>query len=211
MPIPFTCRVSATARLSDQADLADGRRLRRVRSTDAVVEAFLELVERGASSPTAQQVAERSGVSLRTVFRLFDDSRAMHAAAITRQTRRIQELMTEVPLDLPLDDRVRLLVTERAAVFEAIAPVRRLAVRLTDDNAIAAGLDRHHRELRREIERVLAAELATLAPVQRRQTLAALDAAGSWETWDQLRRVQALGVRTAERVVVQTILALLNN
>ena len=51
----------------------DGRRARRHRNTDAVLDAVHELFVEGHLLPTVEDVARRSGVSLRSVYRYFPD------------------------------------------------------------------------------------------------------------------------------------------
>ena len=51
----------------------DGRILRSVKSQKLIVEACIKLFKEGKFVPTAQLVANESGVGIRTVFRLFDD------------------------------------------------------------------------------------------------------------------------------------------
>ena len=51
----------------------DGRILRSVKSQKLIVEACIKLFKEGNFMPTAQLVANESGVGIRTVFRLFDD------------------------------------------------------------------------------------------------------------------------------------------
>jgi hypothetical protein len=51
----------------------DGRHLRSVKSQKLIVEACIKLFKAGNVELTAQQVADESGVGIRTVFRLFDD------------------------------------------------------------------------------------------------------------------------------------------
>ena len=51
----------------------DGRILRSVKSQKLIVEACIKLFKEGNFVPTAQLVANESGVGIRTVFRLFDD------------------------------------------------------------------------------------------------------------------------------------------
>jgi hypothetical protein len=41
--------------------------------------------------------------------------------------------------------------------------------------------------------------------VRRPDALSAIDVAASWETWDQLRRVQGLSITSSGRVVRQLI------
>ena len=51
----------------------DGRILRSVKSQKLIVDACIKLFREGNLEPTAQQVADESGIAIRTVFRQFDD------------------------------------------------------------------------------------------------------------------------------------------
>jgi hypothetical protein len=51
----------------------DGRNLRSINSQKLIVDACIKLFKAGNLEPTAQQVADESGVGIRTVFRQFDD------------------------------------------------------------------------------------------------------------------------------------------
>ena len=51
----------------------DGRILRSVKSQKLIVEAAIKLFKAGNFEPTAQLIANESGVGIRTVFRQFDD------------------------------------------------------------------------------------------------------------------------------------------
>jgi AcrR family transcriptional regulator len=57
----------------------DGRRLRSERSREAIIDVMLTLIEEGALIPTAQQVSERAGVGIRSVFRHFSDMAGLFA------------------------------------------------------------------------------------------------------------------------------------
>ena len=63
------------------------------------VTALLDLLDEGVIRPTAQQVAERSGVSLRSIFRIFDDVESLNAAACARQVTRVRHLFIDVPAE----------------------------------------------------------------------------------------------------------------
>jgi AcrR family transcriptional regulator len=185
----------------------DGRSLRRQRTEQAAVDAILDLLNEGVVQPTAQEVSDRSGVSMRSIFRLFQDMEALHAAAIERQLARVGPLLADVPATGPVTDRIAALTDDRARFFEAVAPVRRLAVRRSAQSpALRSGLARGDRHFRSQVATVFAAELAT-APDD--DLLDALDAATSWEAWDRLRRAQDLSVAAARRVTALTLTALL--
>src|SRR5688572_25034848 len=97
-----------TTQLPDVADLpVDGRRARRHRSRDLAVDALLDLLNEGIARPTAQQVAERSGVSLRSIFRIFDDVQSLHMAASERQMSRVRHLFVDIVASGTLEERVQ--------------------------------------------------------------------------------------------------------
>jgi AcrR family transcriptional regulator len=187
--------------------VTDGRVLRRVRSKEAAVDAILDLLREGEAFPTAQQVAERSGVSLRSIFRLFEDVEGLHAAAIQRQAGRIAALLTELPAGGSIANRVAALVESRATVWEAIAPVRRHAIRVAAASpVIATELARTRRFFRRQVRDLFAAEVEGDADL-----LDALDAAASWETWELLRTGHGLSKTATQRVVTRTFTSLLED
>jgi TetR/AcrR family transcriptional regulator of autoinduction and epiphytic fitness len=193
--------------VGDRAAAVDGRHLRRQRSQDAVIEAILDLLSEGQAQPTAVLVSERSGVSMRSIFRLFDDMEALHRAAIARQSQRVTAMLVPLPSAGPLADRVAPIVENRAVIFEAIAPVRRLAVRLAPDSPpIRAELARASQLFRGQVAEVFAPELVGAADAG--SLLDALDVATSWETWERLRVGQGLDVRAAAAAVTLTVTAL---
>jgi AcrR family transcriptional regulator len=184
------------------ADVADGRTLRRLRNEERAVDAFLDLLAEGNERPTAQQVAARSGVSIRSIFRLFEDVDSLHVAAIARQAHHVAELQQPIAASGPVGVRIDAVVAGLTAVYEDIAPLRRLAMRVAHTSpTIAAGLARHRRLTRSQLRRTFASELAALPARDRSDATDALEAATSWETWDGLRTGQALPPATARRIV----------
>jgi AcrR family transcriptional regulator len=162
----------------------------------------LDLIAEGVPSPTAQQIADRSGISIRTVFRLTEDVESLHAAAVQHQVDRIAPLFVPLPTEGSTDERIRALVANRAVIYEAIAPVRRIAERLAPGSpGIARGLEYNHRFLRSQVAEVFDTELSQMKRPLARDALDAADVASSWETWDQLRRVRKLSVEESARVV----------
>ena len=64
-------QVRSTGSISN--DKSDGRLLRSERSRRLIIESMINLVDEGFLVPTAQQVAQRADVGIRSVFRHFDD------------------------------------------------------------------------------------------------------------------------------------------
>src|SRR5262249_58735411 len=59
----------------------DGRRLRSERTRQAIIEAFMWLLRRKPSIPTAFQIAQEAGCSTRSLFDRFADLDALSVAA----------------------------------------------------------------------------------------------------------------------------------
>jgi AcrR family transcriptional regulator len=203
-PVPTSTRTHLTSSTVPE----DGRRARRHRSRDLAVDAVLDLLNDGVSRPTAQQVAERSGVSLRSIFRIFDDVETLHATAAAKQQDRVRHLFVNVDPDGALADRVDAIARVTAGVYSTVAPVRRAALRAAAGSPILQDeLDRARVWLRKEIDRVFEHELAGLADDG--VTYAAVEAALSFEAWDQLRSGQKMSAAHAKDVTTRTLLALL--
>jgi TetR/AcrR family transcriptional regulator of autoinduction and epiphytic fitness len=184
----------------------DGRLARSERSRRAVVAALLDLFEDGELRPTAAQIAQRAGVSLRSVFQHFESLETLFAAAADVQMERLAPLLVPIPTGGSFSARLTMLVTRRSRVLEAVSPVRRASLRMEPfSNEVRSRLETARARGRREAERVFATELAALAPATRREIAAALGAAASWSTWEHLRRHQGLNVERARRVMARMI------
>jgi AcrR family transcriptional regulator len=204
---------SAAARQSDDTPTTgtvDGRRARGERSKDAVVDAILALIREGDERPGAAEIAERAGVSMRSVFRHFDDLESLRAAAIERHTAAMLPLFH---LDDPggsVDDRVEALVGQRVRLYEEITPVRVVGERMKRQSpSIAEGLAAARVGLRDQVADLFAPELESLGPAERRDRLDAIEAATSWAVWHLLRTDQQLPIRRARAVMVLSTTALL--
>ena len=185
----------------------DGRRARRHRSRDLAVDALLDLLNEGIARPTAQQVAERSGVSLRSIFRIFDDVQSLHMAASDRQMSRVRHLFVDIVATGTLEDRVRATVATTTRLYEQVAPIRRAALRAAPESApLQLQLSRARGWLRAEIDRVFADELERLDDPD---LTGAVEAVLSFEAWDQLRSAQGRSVARAAASVTRAVMTLL--
>jgi len=185
----------------------DGRRARRQRSRDLAVDAMLDLIDEGVLRPTAQQVADRSGVSLRSIFRIFEDVQSLHEAATARQASRVGHLFVPIVAVGDLEQRAAATAAALARLYEAVGPIRRAALRLAPESEVfAERLRQARRWLRDELDRVFQPELERVDLPTRS---AALEALCSFEAWDQLRRGQELAEPDATAVVRTTIVDLI--
>jgi TetR/AcrR family transcriptional regulator, regulator of autoinduction and epiphytic fitness len=147
----------------------------------------LALINDGNLRPTAREVADRAGVSLRSVYVHFDDVEALFVAASARHIERLQSLRLACDPEAPLDERVATLVESRRRIYEAGAQVRR-AARLQEpfSPALQRAMDYGRRSGRAEIDAVFASELAAVPTGRRHRLRAALEVAVGASTWDML-------------------------
>jgi len=181
--------------------ISDGRLERGQRNRAAIVRALFDLVGEGVLQPTAQQVADRAGVGIRTVFRHFADMESLLSEVNGRVREHALPLFQEASSGGGLEERARELVERRVRLFERIAPYKR-----------SGNLQRwRSRVVEREqaiMVRKLRADLLGWLPELQSaepETVEALDAALSFEVWDRLRTDQRLGRERAraalERIV----------
>jgi AcrR family transcriptional regulator len=188
-----------------ESELAsDGRVRRGERSGQAIVGALLGLVGEGILEPTAQQVAARAGVGIRTVFRRFSDMESLFAEMSARVQAEALPLVLGSRPTGGLEERARAVVDQRAAFFERIASYKRSAnLKRWRSPFLRDGHARLVRGLRADLTRWLP-ELRS-AP---EDVVNALDLVTSFEAWDRLRTEQRLGRERAQAVVERMVLAL---
>ena len=183
----------------------DGRVVRGERNRQAIADALLACYEDGILRPSAAEVAERAGVSVRSVHNHFADMESLVESVAQQRWERFEASRPPLPgLDLPLQERVATLVNNRTTFFEQVAPVRRATALFVHESAVIADvrvrLDARLREL---LGYAFSPELARHGE----DLLEALDVMASWETWEHLRVAQGLSVTRARRVLVAMMLA----
>lgn len=186
----------------------DGRNLRAEKNRKLVAEAFLKLLVDGESNPTAQMISERSGVSTSTLFRLYEDLEALHIAVLAARVEQLREYFVDVPIQLPLNERVRQLVKLRSSYYEKVGNVRRYAVaRRRVSKLVDKLLSKNEKWFYSQVQRLFADEMSELE--QAEGVSLGVDNITSWESWERLRTVQKLSVKRAKLVVEATLMRLL--
>jgi TetR/AcrR family transcriptional regulator, regulator of autoinduction and epiphytic fitness len=190
----------------DEPTRVDGRTARGQRTRAAVVDALLALQEEGDLEPTAQRVAARAGVALRTVFGHFSDMETLWAQAGERELAKIAALADVPSGDLPLDERVERFCASRARVLEAVLPVLR-AARLREHASAAL---RRNREIfaeagDAEVDLVFATELEPLDEAERAVVRSAFHVVAGGTAWELLRCQRGLDVEQASEVLLRSV------
>lgn len=146
--------------LLEMADGADGRNLRRTRNVDVVVDAMLDLLAEGNLWPSAADIAARSGLSERSVYRYFDDLDALAQVAVEAQMERAEHLFQPLGAHGTRDERLDRLVRHRVRMFGEIGGVLHAArLRASLREVVAAALALRQRQLRAQLQELFPEEL----------------------------------------------------
>lgn len=184
---------------------SDGRRRRAQNSRQRIVAAMIELVAEGRITPSAEEVAARASVGLRTVFRHFSDMESLYAALTSALAEQYE--MWLIPFEsMAWQDQLEEIIERRTATYERLLPFKRAgdAHRHTSA-AIQAEHARIRALLRQRLRTFLPKSIASDAA--RFETL---DLMLSFEVWQRLRDEQMLEVVEARALIRNEVLRLAN-
>ncbi len=190
----------------------DGRTARRDRNSDAVLDTVHEMFVEGNFSPSVEDVAARSGVSLRSVYRYFEDTEALLHLAIERRTALVGELYALDELgEGTLAERVLSLVNQRLVIHSKLAPTIRAAMLRAPFSPQIAEQVRQRRDLlAAQVGEQFAREVGVLPRSRGEELLASIDALCSFDTMEELRVRRGMSISRARRVMVSSVTALLS-
>lgn len=200
----FEDRGSAAGPKPERGDKLDGRRARSHDSKRKIVAAMIDLVAEGNPSPTAEAVAARANVSLRTVFRHFEEMDNLYQEIAAAVFERIWPYV-EVPLP-PGDWPTKLdgIIQRRVEVFEQIRAFKTaIDVHRHRSGAVLA---QYHRIA--DISRQLLDRSVPEAIRADRSTMEILSLLLSIEAWQRLIEQQGLSPTDAGALLRRAALAL---
>lgn len=185
------------ASMPDKNKKPDGRLLRSERSRQLIIDAMQELVEEGVLVPTAQTVADRAGVGIRTVFRHFADMETLFATMDVELRASYEDLFLGGDRAGTLPERILHAIERRAAAWEKLSStILSTRAQMWRSPVLQKNYARNQRGLRKDLAAWLP-EITDLT-AERRE---AVDAAASFETWDRLRSQQGLSKKASMEVV----------
>jgi AcrR family transcriptional regulator len=193
----------------------DGRQSRTARSRLAICEACLDLVQEGALQPSADQIAERAGVSRRSIFNHFGDLAELYDAVVEVGMERCAPLLEHISEREPIARRVDHLVRVRSEFLEATSAFTRALtaqalVGPAADEAlrVSRNAGRNHHQ---EVERLFHRDLLGLASSEREEVLEAIAAATSHALWESLRRGRGKSMPRARAVMRRMLTSILRD
>jgi AcrR family transcriptional regulator len=176
----------------------DGRRLRSERTRQTIIEAYLALLRENPQVPTAAQIAERAGYSVRSIFERFPDLLSLRIAATDYvfAVGNAQAAPQHVDSDRPT--RLRSQVETRAHTCERWLPLWRALNANQGESSDLKMRIRLARELiMKRLELMYQPELSALSEVDRKRTLIALEALTDFESWARMRDLHGLSFEQA--------------
>ena len=200
-----------TTDTQDEPIQTDGRRLRRALNREAVVDALLDLYAQGNLRPSTDEIAERAGISPRSLFRYFEDADDLAGEAVARQLARVAPAL---PIDVGPDDpftvRVGALVDQRLRLFAVMGQAAHVSrLRAPFQPRLAESLVQARRFLRGQVRTLFAPELTALPDHRAMAALAAVDVLTGYETFQLLTGDRGLPTDEVHSVLVLSLTALL--
>ena len=173
----------------------DGRTARRNRNRDAVLDAMIELTNESGEEPAIEAVAERAGVSYRSVYRYFDDRTELLLAAIGRLMGEVWPIFDIEQLgEGTFDERLDRFVAVRIRAYRRLAPLSRLAMRRSlSEPVVAVQFDTVRTFLREQLCTQFTTELSCLDEPERVVVVRAIDTMFQFEAMEFLARFEQLG------------------
>lgn len=182
--------------VDEHIERVDGRAARGARTRESIIDALYDMLREGHGDTGARAIAERAGVSTRSVFQHFEDLEAVYAEVAVRQADALNAYLVSIDPLVPIAERVDRLVAARDEMYAIIAPVRRaLNVHRTARTSplVRNNLNRLHRALREQVAATFPREVAG-----DERLLAQIDVCLSFESWDQFTSQHGL-TRAAAR------------
>lgn len=102
---------------------ADGRRARSERSREAIKKAMIDLMIEGVHEPTAQQVSDRAGIGIRSVFRHFDDMESLFYSIHKDLLARDRQMTKTVKQNGTAEERLDSLLDAMEGIFDTYRDV----------------------------------------------------------------------------------------
>jgi len=181
----------------------DGRAARALRTHQAVADALLDLIAEGDLQPTSKSIAERAGVSARTIFQHFEDLESLFSVAAGRVGDRIMRNLRSITPDGSFESKLGKYLDELRYMHETMTSVRR-ASRLHEpfSPTVREGLGTWRKNLREGIDKVFGPEIDRVSDGDRRAVLEALALVASWSSWENMRDHSGFSADEAHATIV---------
>lgn len=194
------------AQLPTKKGAADGRVQRSKRSRLLIIEAMLELINEGVLIPTAQQVADRANIAIRTVFRHFSEMEQLYNELDARIREHYLDLFRGGDRSGSMETRLQHAIERHANAYTTLSPVM-LATQalLWRSPALTKSYNENQLKLRKDLDNWLP-ELLDVSIATRE----AIDAIASFNFWHRVNVGQAMSKAESVKIITGLIKNLLS-
>jgi AcrR family transcriptional regulator len=183
----------------------DGRYRRSERSRQGMLDAACEMMEQGNLSPTAQEIADRAGVGIRTLFRQFQGMDDLYAAIEELKRPLYDAKFAGGNREGPLNERLLHAVNQHASAYEELTNTILLTLNQRWRSPVLRNnYARANLRLRKDLEDWLP-ELKSMSKSRRE----AVDAVASFEMWHRLREHQSMSLDATVDIVYDILKGLI--
>jgi AcrR family transcriptional regulator len=184
----------------------DGRRLRSERTRRLIIEAYIALVRESGHMPTAAQIAERAGYSVRSIFERFPDLTALRVAVTDYAIAEARANAALRDLDADRLTRIRSQVHQRGSGCERWLPLWRvLSAGLTEAPDLQQRIGMIRQLIAMRMEMMFRPELSLASDAERKKIMLALESLLDFESWARMRELYGLSFEEACAVWVKAI------
>ncbi len=186
----------------------DGRRLRSERTKQLIIEAFLACLRDDPQMPTAVQIAERAGYSVRSIFERFPDLNTLRIAAADYSLAQAAALAPARHIHGDRLTRLKSQIETRAHTCERGVALWRVLLLFADQDDTGELRERVNLARQRTVDRMelmYKPELSGLTEPERRDLLIALEAITDIESWARMRELHGLSFEESCDVWIHAI------
>ncbi len=182
-------------------ETSDGRHARRERNRSAVIEAAFSLIQEGKIPPSVDDVAERAGVSVSSIFRNFDGLADVQRQALDTFQPRFAHLFVVDDAERSRSDRVQAHVRSRVQLSTVAGGLMLVArSRALEHQPMVEGLARLRERLAEQTRQRFAVELGPLTSVDRANLASLIDSLTSPEAFELMSAAHARSPRQISKI-----------
>ncbi|MEM8921244.1 MAG: TetR/AcrR family transcriptional regulator, partial [Pseudomonadota bacterium] len=123
----MTKQSSSAAQTEASPPPQDGRKLRSQRSREKIIDALFSLIRDGDPMPRIAEIADKAGVSLRTVFRHIEDVETLNREMAEQVEAEITPVVSAPLKATSWRGRLEEMLQRRAQIYEHVMPVKMAA------------------------------------------------------------------------------------
>jgi AcrR family transcriptional regulator len=183
----------------------DGRKQRTNNSRQKIVEAMLQLIREGSLEPSADKVAARAGVGLRTVFRRFNEMELLFRELSVEIQRIFMPEFKKPIKGATWQEKTLDLLDRKVSIYQMIAPYR-----------VAAKFHKHTSEFIRQdvaywnsLEKKVLEDILPITETTDITIFNAINGCRSFDYWLTLTSAQGLTSEQASDTIKATVTRLM--